>query len=514
MTIEFNSFPFVYPPLDHQVEEWPHRDDEIRGLLWDPGTGKSKSAIDKMVYLYLTGKIDTVIIMAKKGEYTNWKYTELPEHVPSGHRRVKVLDQYGNWDGEWKDAEFPDSVPVEYRTIPYVCEVYRSGMKEWEKQKLRDLVKPSDKLRILNINAESMIYEGGQVTRAFAKSRRKGLMFILDESTLAKSHKSARSKEIYKLRKQARYRMIMTGTFSPNTPLDCWGQGLVLGDNVFGTTSFYSFKGEYCVEEMQYFGQRSFKKITGAKNLDRLNTKIKTFASIKERHECIDLPPKIYKKVDVPLTDEQAEKYSTMRDMAIAEFGDDTIVEASSAMDIVSKMDQIAVGQLKTDDGYMIIPNNRVEMLLSRLEDSNAKGIIWCNYRGMLEHVYEEIRKNFDVSKVGRYYGGVGDEEREDTVARFQDPGSSLRWIVANQQSLGYGRTLTRGSENHYLSNGYNLEHRLQSEDRTMRLGQTESVLYYDYFSRGTINEKIFKALRQKRNVMAEILGTSLSQWI
>lgn len=307
----------------------------------------------------------------------------------------------------------------------------------------------------------------------------------------------------------------MTGTFSPNSPLDVWGQGLVLGDGIMGTTSFYSFKAEYCVEEMQYFGQRSFKKITGAKNLDRLNAKIKTFASIKERHECIDLPPKIYKKIVVPLTDEQEEMYTTMRDMAFAEFPDETIVEAASAMEIISKMDQIAVGQIKLDDGsYRILSNNRVEAVLTQLEDSKKKGIIWCNYRGMLEHMYEQLRLNYGVNKVGRYYGGVKDDEREETVRRFQDGGDELQWIVANQQSLGYGRTLTRGKENHYLSNGYNLEYRLQSEDRTMRLGQDESVLYNDYYSRGTVNEKIFVSLRAKRNIMAEILGTSLRQWI
>jgi SNF2 family DNA or RNA helicase len=160
------------------------------------------------------------------------------------------------------------------------------------------------------------------------------------------------------------------------------------------------------------------------------------------------------------------------------------------------------------------LKNHRVEALLTQLEDSSKKSIIWCNYRGMLEHLYEELRKNYDVRKVGRYFGGVPDDEREETVRRFQDPEDELRFIVANQQSLGYGRTLTRGKENHYVSNGYNLEHRLQSEDRTMRIGQDESVLYNDYYSRGTVNEKIFTSLRSKKNVMAEILGTRLSQWI
>lgn len=482
MSYSIDNFPFVYPPLDHQKDEFVHhRDDFIRGLLWDPGTGKSKTAIDKMAYLYLTGKIDTVVVMAKKGEYTNWKYVELPEHMPE--------------------------------SVPYVCEVYRSGLKEWEKQKLRDLVKPQDRLRILNINIESITNEGGAVLKAFVKSRSKGLMFILDESTCAKTDTSARAKEVYKIASFATYRMIMTGTFSSHSPMDAWGQSLVLGKGILGTTSKYAFKSEYCVEETQYLGTRHFKKVVGFKNLDRLNAKIKTFASVKTRDECLDLPPKIYKKIDVPMTDEQQQMYTEMRDLALAEFGDGTIVEASSAMDILSKLDQIAVGQIKLPEGgYRIIGNNRVTYLLSRLEDTNQSGIIWCNYKGMLEHLYEQIKLNFGVESVGRYYGGVADYEREATVRAFQE--GTLKWIVANQQSLGYGRTLTKGKENHYMSNSYNLEHRLQSEDRTMRLGQTSSVLYNDYYTRGTVNEKIYTNLRSKKNMMSVVLGTPLSEWI
>lgn len=483
--MDLKNFPFIYSPLKHQAEEFTeHRDTPQRALLWEPGTGKSKSGIDKMAYLWLTGKIDTVIVMAKKGEYTNWKYVELPEHMP------------------------PE--------VPYVCEVYRSGLKEWEKQKLRDLAKSDpDRLRILNINIESMSHEGGKVALAFAASRRKNMMFILDESTSVKNRKAVRSKEVIKLARKAMYRTIMTGTFATHSPLDVWGQTLVLGEGLLGTTNFYSFKSTYCTEEIQYFGSKNFKKITGYKRLDDLNSRIKTFASIRTREECFDLPPKIYKKIDVQLTEEQSDMYKDMRDLALAELGDNTIVEATSALEIISKLDQIAVGQIKLDDGsYRILNNNRVESVLSRLEDSNSKAIIWCNYKGMLEHMYAEIRKNWHPSKVARFYGGVPDEEREDAVRKFQDSGSELQWIVANQQSLGYGRTLTLGKENHYVSNGYNLEHRLQSEDRTMRLGQTDSVLYNDYFSRGTVNEKIYVNLRAKKSVMAQILGTSLREWI
>lgn len=479
-----SEFPFVYPPLDHQLEEWEiSKDLARRGLFWEMGLGKSKLIVDTAAWLWLTDKIDVVIIMAKKGEYSNWPLVELPAHMP-----------------------------VE---VPYEFAIFRSAMRAAEKQAIRDLVKPSNKLRIFVVNVESMAFDGGKCARAIAKSARKGVMAILDESTCAKSIKAARYKHIKDIFDKAKYRRILTGTPITRSPLDLWGQCQLLGRDTLGHTNFYSFKGDYAIEETVYLGQKHFKQVVGFRNLQRLNSQIKTFASIKERSECVDLPDKIYSKVAVPLTERQAEMYETMRDEAIAQFLDGEIIEATNALGVITRLDQIACGQLRKEDGsFEIIDNNRVEALLERIDISGKKGIIWCNYRGLLEHLVQTISKEFGPELVGRYYGGVPDQEREDYVRRFQDPDDKLRWIIANQQSMGYGRTLTRGKENYYCSNGYNLEHRLQSEDRTMRIGQDESVSYTDFFTPNTTNERVLYLLRAKRNLASEVLGTNIRDWI
>ena len=478
------NFPFVMPPLAHQLEEFEiSKDLPRRGLFWEMGTGKSKVEVDTMAHLWMTGKIDVVIIMAKKGEYSNWKYTELPAHMPE--------------------------------QVPYVCELYRSAMRKAEKEAIKELVKPSDKLRIFCVNVESMAFDGGKCARAISKSARKGVMAILDESTCCKTVKAARYKHVKDIFDKAKYRRILTGTPITRGPLDLWGQCNLLGPGVLGHTSFFSFKGYFALEETVYLGTKHFKQVVGYHNLDRLNKQIKTFASIKERSECVDLPDKIYSKVVVPLTDRQQDMYDTMRDEALAIFKDGEILEATNALSIITRLDQIACGQLRKEDGtFEIIENNRVPALMERIDISGKKGIIWCNYRGLLQHIHHEISREFGPELVGQYFGGVPDAEREDTVRRFQDPDDPLRWIVANQQSMGYGRTLTRGKENYYYSNGYNLEHRLQSEDRTMRIGQDEAVSYTDFYSPETTNERVLYLLRAKRNLASEVLGTNLRDWI
>jgi SNF2 family DNA or RNA helicase len=65
-----------------------------------------------------------------------------------------------------------------------------------------------------------------------------------------------------------------------------------------------------------------------------------------------------------------------------------------------------------------------------------------------------------------------------------------------------------------YYSNGYDLEKRLQSEDRAHRIGQKKSVTYVDFIAQKTVDEKIVKALRKKIDIASEILGEELRDWI
>ena len=85
---------------------------------------------------------------------------------------------------------------------------------------------------------------------------------------------------------------------------------------------------------------------------------------------------------------------------------------------------------------------------------------------------------------------------------------------MGNPQTGGYGITLTQANTVIYYSNGYDLEKRLQSEDRAHRIGQKKSVTYVDFIAEKTVDEKIVKALRKKINIASEILGEELRDWI
>ena len=103
---------------------------------------------------------------------------------------------------------------------------------------------------------------------------------------------------------------------------------------------------------------------------------------------------------------------------------------------------------------------------------------------------------------------------RQEGIAQFQDVKGPARFFVGNAQTGGYGITLTAANTVIYYSNNYDLEKRLQSEDRAHRIGQTGSVLYIDLIAEKTIDEKIVKALRTKVNIANEIMGEDLKDWI
>jgi SNF2 family DNA or RNA helicase len=103
---------------------------------------------------------------------------------------------------------------------------------------------------------------------------------------------------------------------------------------------------------------------------------------------------------------------------------------------------------------------------------------------------------------------------RQDHIAQFQQVKGPTRYFVGNPSTGGYGITLTAANTVIYFSNSYDLEKRLQSEDRAHRIGQTGSVTYVDLVSEKTIDERIIKSLKDKVNIANEIMGENIKDWI
>jgi SNF2 family DNA or RNA helicase len=173
----------------------------------------------------------------------------------------------------------------------------------------------------------------------------------------------------------------------------------------------------------------------------------------------------------------------------------------------------VACGFFKTkEDAIEPVANKRVDTLIEICEDTDAKIIIWATYIYNIQQITKVLRARFGVDSTVDFYGAVSSEKRTEAIERFQnDP--KCRFFVANPATGGLGITLTAASIVIYYSNSYNAEHRVQSEDRSHRIGQEKKVTYIDFVAPKTIDEKILGALKTKFKLSAKTLGEVVRDW-
>jgi SNF2 family DNA or RNA helicase len=262
------------------------------------------------------------------------------------------------------------------------------------------------------------------------------------------------------------------------------------------------------------FGGRRVQIVGSYQRLEELSDILNKFSYRVLKEDCLDLPDKIYIKREVELTEEQEAAYSTMKSAALATIKG-KLATAPHVLTQMMRLHQITCGHLKTDEGSITeLKSNRLNELMDVLDEVEGKAIIWANYIYDIEHIVAEIKKKYGDNSVVQYYGAIKSEQRQSNIDKFQDPKSTYRFFVGNPQTGGYGITLTAASTVIYYSNGYDLEKRLQSEDRAHRIGQKKSVTYVDIIARKTVDEKIVKALRNKINIASTVLGEELREWI
>ena len=476
-------YKFKSKPYKHQFDAWLRsKDEENFALFMEMGTGKSKVTIDNFAYLYDQGKIDSVLLVAPKGVYRNWIDREIPKHLADHIRYTQAI---------WTAAKSKSKI-VE----------------------LNNILKGGYDLRILVMNVEAFSTGNG---KSFAKKFvNSGKCFItIDESTTIKNHSAQRTKSIMSVGIQAKYRRILSGLPVTNSPMDLYSQCKFLDEHLLGFSSYYSFRNRYALMNKLNLGGRAFTKVVGYQRLNELEDKIKSFSERTRKVDCLDLPDKVYETVEVVMPPKQKKYYDEMKQQAITtlEEGDCTPVNVLSQM---IRLHQISCGHVVLDDGYIVRTSGfRLDTLMDIIEDlpNDNKVIIWATYRDDIRVIVDKLEEVYGKSVV-QYHGGVKDADRTNVIESFQDASSGFRFFVGNPQTGGMGITLTASSTVIYYSNSYNLEHRIQSEDRAHRIGQTNKVTYVDLICRKTIDEKIVTSLIDKKSIASSILGDDWKDWL
>ncbi len=475
------NYKFKLKPYKHQLtaleKSW---NKETYAYFMEMGTGKTKVLIDNMSMLYDKGKVNGALIIAPKGVVKTWYEQELPTHLPNHIENVTVL--------------------------------WQSNITKKQQEKLETLYEIGTALHILIMNVEALSTKKGVDFAAKFLNSHSTLMAI-DESTTIKTPSARRTKNIIKLGRMSKYRRIMTGSPVTKNPLDLYTQCEFLDPWILDFTSYYAFRNRYAEMKTLHLSGRSIQVVHKFQNLNELSETLKNFSYRVLKEDCLDLPDKVFVKRHIALTPDQRKIYEEMKKQAIAHMNG-KVASTLTVLTQLMRLQQITCGHFVADDGTTQgVSSNRLKELMDVLEETEGKAIIWAHWQRDVNSIIEEVNKVYGPGSIVDYYGVTPQEERQPNIKKFQDD-PKCRFMVGTPSTGGYGITLTAANTVIYYSNGYDLEKRLQSEDRAHRIGQKKTVTYVDLIAEDTVDEKIVQSLRKKINIASQVLGEELKSWI
>lgn len=486
------SYKYVYPPFKHQEDGIGLlRSNRYFGFFDEPGCGKSKVVVDGTNQLFLDRANNLTVVLCPntvKATWSNQTWGQITVHTPT--------------------VEFP--IPVIVRMD--------SGKRLPEPKALLEY-KGKRPVWVVG-NYEALRSEGNQEWLMAVLQLLSPSTLVLDESTRIKNRTAIQTKAAMRVSTCAVRRYILTGTPITNNPLDLYSQMNFLSRDILKFPSFVAFRNRYAQMGGYSVGGRPV-QVVGWQNLDELKRKIAKFSRVVTKEEALpDLPSKLYAKIEVALSPDQAKAYGQMREYAIAEFpGTVDRAMAPIALTKLLRLSQISAGHLTVSDGLgqtevkRFKSNPKIDAVLELLEE-HERMVVFCMFIEEVKQLSAALT-SANISH-GLIYGETPNTEREAIQGRYQN--GDLRVVICQVVTGGIGITLTRGHAACFLTNPYSYEARRQAEDRLHRPGQTHNVIYYDIIAtcngEKTIDATVLDVLKRKEDLSDRILDRSIEEII
>lgn len=428
-------------------------------LALDMGCGKSKCTVD-LICNYIS-KIQKVLIVCP----------------------MSVIDVWtGNKD---RKGQFEIHTTPELFENLVICPV--KGNNLTKKTKLAEVSRYTamhqDKQFVCVINYESAWREP---FATWAKDVGFDLV-VLDEIHRIKSPSGKASKFFGQLAKTAKYRLGLTGTPLPHSPLDIYGQYRFLDPGIFGT-SFTKFRGEYAI-----MGGFQNHQVLNYKNHDMLHNKMFLIAYRVMSKDVFDLPKFQSEIRTCELVPEERRIYREMDTEFCVEVKDG-LVTADNALVKLLRLQEITSGYLDKQP----IGTSKRKLLADVLEDFAVDEplVIFARFTNDLKAI-----KDIAESQ-GRRYGELSGHANDLS-----------QWQIGNKDVLGVqiksgreGVDFTRARYSIYYSLGFSLGDYEQSIKRLDRPGQVREGMYIHLLVKDTVDFKVMQALEKRQEVISSVL--------
>lgn len=464
------GFEFKTTPFEHQREGLEYGLSHNCWLLGDEqGLGKTKQVIDIAVCKKMQfGYKHCLIICGVNGLKWNWM-NEIKTHSnEEGYilgMRQKKNGEYtiGSTTEKLEDAENLDRLPY-----------------------------------FIITNVETL--RNKDICEVLAEKCRSGEISIVAADEIHKMHniQSQQGKGFLELKPECK--IAMTGTPLMNKPFDLY---LILKWLGCESHTFYQFKQHYAE-----FGGFGGYEILRYKNMGELQKRLDSVMLRRKKEEVLDLPEKTYIMEYVDMTPKQANLYKDLKNEIVANI-DQVKLSDNPLANLIRLRQATGYTGILSSTIHESAKLDRLEELIQDNVDNGRKVIIFSNWTQMTDPAAERLQKMGVKYRV--ITGQTSAEDRMKYVEEFQGDNDTMV-LLGTVGALGTGITAHRASTIIFLDHPWTRAAYDQCTDRAHRIGQTKNLTIYNLMCKGTIDERIWEIVEEKREISDKIVDGNMTK--
>lgn len=308
-------------------------------------------------------------------------------------------------------------------------------------------------------------------------------MVVIDELSSFKSHQSKRFRALRKVRPKFDRIVGLTGTPAPNGLMDLWAEINLLDMGERLGRYITRYRDEYFKPDKRNGAiVYSYKPLPDAE--ERIYGKISDICVSMKAADYLEMPERVDNIVEVGMSDKETAMYKRLEKEMLLPFADGDI-DAVNAASLSNKLLQLANGAVYDENGKVKkIHSRKLDALEGLIEAANGKSVlVYYSYK----HDRDRISERFDVSEI-----------KDDKDISEWNAGK-IQLAIAHPASCGHGLNLqSGGSTIIWFGLTWSLELYQQANARLYRQGQKNTVVIHHIITKGTVDEKVMTALKNK----------------
>lgn len=357
-----------------------------------------------------------------------------------------------------------------------------------EKERLAALNTPADIYVINRENVQWLIEKSG-VPFDFD-------MIVIDELSSFKNHQSKRFKALMKVRPKVKRIVGLTGTPSSNGLMELFAEFKLLDMGERLGRFIGQYRNAYFTPDKRNGAiVYSYKTLPGAE--DAIYRKISDITISMKAADHLKMPKLITTEYSVHLSEQEKKKYEKLCKELVLNLPDGEITAANAAA-LSGKLCQLANGAIYDDEQEVIkIHDRKLGALEDIVESMNGKPLLVAYW---FKHDYDRIAERLTALKVK-----FARLDSEDSIRKWNN--DDIPVALIHPASAGHGLNLQSGGSTFvWFGLTWSLELYQQANARLWRQGQKNTVVIQHIITKGTIDERIMKALSEKDSTQSDLI--------